>query len=140
MTPATETRVELRPPVGTGEMVFVLLECARDMRTITYRELSRLSDLAPSGIGAHRPLGFIRDELCRRHDLPWLSALAVSASDMRPGDNWLPPDHPLRADTWTPAQEELWRAMVARVYAYDWRSINLPLWLKGELRLVQPVR
>jgi putative restriction endonuclease len=65
-----------------------LVATAKAGKTITYKELGDKIGLH------HRPLqyvfGYIRDDICRRHDLPMLNALVVNADTQEPGGGWLP--------------------------------------------------
>ncbi len=102
------------------EAVFALLkQCARDMRTITYGEIAERC--GGTAVGAGYPIGYVRDEICRKHGRPWLSVIAVSGSDMRPGGNYLPEDVEIPEEL----NELWWRGMVAQVYAYDWSEVAI---------------
>ena len=108
-----------KPPKNTAEVLDVLKRCARDMRTIAYGDLAQEVGL-PDGRSIGRPLGYIRDEICRAHDRPWLIAIAVSGKTMRPSGSFLPEGVDL-ADN----DEHWWRGMVTQVYAYDWSGVTL---------------
>ncbi len=99
--------------------VFELLKkCAADMRTVTYQEIASEVGLATQGVGP--PLTYIRDEVCRKRGLPWLTAIAVSKPTRRPATGFLPEGVILRQD-----DESFWRGMVLQVFAYDWASVHL---------------
>jgi alkylated DNA nucleotide flippase Atl1 len=115
---------QIRIPAKTREVFEYLKECAEQMRTITYGEIANEVGLAKPGVG--RPLGYIRDEICRRRGLPWLNAIAVNLRTSRPGDGFIPEDITLHSDD----EEILWRGIVLQVFAYDW----LPLCLKTECK------
>jgi hypothetical protein len=66
------------------------------------------------------PLGFIRDEICRRRGLPWLNALAVNDSSWLPGDSFLPEGAAFGHD-----EQVLWRGAVLSVFAYPWETVDL---------------
>ena len=63
-------------PAKTDEVFSELVKAAQGMRTVTYGELANSAKLAKPGIG--RPLGYIRDEVCRARGLPWLTVIAVN--------------------------------------------------------------
>ena len=108
----------VRIPAKTAEVLEVLKQCAQDMRTITYGEIAEQCGLARPGTG--RPLGHIRDEVCRAHNRPWLVALAVNGRTRRPSGSFLPEGVDLSDD-----DEHWWRGMVTQVYAYDWSGVTL---------------
>lgn len=108
-------------PKYTPEILAELKRCADAMTTITYGDLAER-------VGAHqrntnRPLGYIRDEICRRHGRPWLSVLAVNAKSRWPGNAWT------QDDSIQVLKEEdgkrIWRGMVLQVYAYDWSGVEI---------------
>ena len=78
----------MAPPVKAREFLAYLKKCANQMRTVTSGELAKECGLAPSGIG-YQP-GYVRDEICRKRGLPWLSAIAVNMGMRRPGGSFLP--------------------------------------------------
>lgn len=106
-------------PAKTAKVLEVLKECAKDMRTITYREIAGLCGLAAPGLGVQ--LGYIRDEVCRARELPGLSVIAVKTDSMLPGDGFLPDELTLPENE----TEVWWRGMVLQVYAYDWADVAL---------------
>lgn len=109
----------LRMPAKTEEVFEYLKDCVFQMRTVTYGEIAQAVGLAKPGVG--RPLGYIRDEICRRRGLPWLNSIAVNAHTDRPGIGFLPQDITMgQAD-----EELLWRGMVLQVFAFDWSSVSL---------------
>lgn len=89
------------------------------MRTITYGEIAERC--GGTAVGAGYPIGYVRDEICRKHGRPWLSVIAVSGSDRRPGGNYLPVDVEIPEEL----NELWWRGMVAQVYAYDWSDVEI---------------
>ena len=107
------------PPKNTDEVLNVLKRCARNMHTITYGDLAQEVGL-PDARSIRYPLGYIRDEICRAHNRPWLVALAVNAQTKRPSDSFLPEGVDLSDDN-----EHWWRGMVTQVYAYDWSGVTL---------------
>jgi hypothetical protein len=112
-------RVSPLPPSAHTEAVFnCLKQCAAQMRTVTYGELATASGLAKESLG--QALSSIRVG-CRARDLPWLNALAVNARTRQPGSGYLPAE--LRATE--VERERHWRAMVLRVYAFDWQEVTL---------------
>ena len=106
-------------PKNTEDVLRFLKECALDMRTVTYGEIAERC--GGTAVGAGLPIGYIRDEICRKHGRPWLSVIAVSANDMRPGENYQPADVQIPEGL----RELWWRGMVAQVYAYDWSDVEL---------------
>jgi hypothetical protein len=65
-----------------------LVDAAQKRETLTYGGLGQR-------IRRHHrtlsyPLGYIRDEICRRRDLPWISAIVVNGNTGLPGDDFLP--------------------------------------------------
>lgn len=75
----------MAPPARTREVFDVLKECAEYMYTESYGEIANRVGLAPSGIGYQ--LGWIRDNICRRHGLPWINLLAVNKEEWFPGES-----------------------------------------------------
>ena len=64
-----------------------LVSCAKMKKTITYKELA-------DKIGVHHrtifhPLGYIRDEICDKQNLPLINVLVVKKDDHLPGDKFL---------------------------------------------------
>ena len=108
----------VRVPAKTDRVLETLKQCAKDMRTITYRELADATGLFPPGV--NRPLGYIRDEVCRKHQRPWLPAIAVSKATMRPSAGFAPEGMQLNLEN-----DHWWRGMVTQVYAYDWSDIEI---------------
>lgn len=104
-------------PSRTREVFEYLKRCASEMRTVTYGELGDAVGLP--AIGTAKPLGYIRDHVCRAQGLPWLNALAVNDKTRRPGDSFLPEGVTIGED-----EEHLWRGMVLQVFAYDWRGVS----------------
>jgi hypothetical protein len=110
-------------PKGTEETFKVLQEFAKYMSTITYEGLGERVGLP--AIGTNKPLGFIRDRICRPDGLPWLNALAVSKANRVPGESFIPES--AQSATKDPNNELLWwRGMVLQVYAYPWHTLHLP--------------
>jgi hypothetical protein len=108
----------MAPPARTREVFEVLRECAENMYTESYGEIAHRVGLAASGIGYQ--LGWIRDNICRRHGLPWINLLAVNKEEWFPGESFLPEGFQgSEAD-----QRTLWRGMVLHVFAYDWRHVE----------------
>ena len=106
-------------PKNTEAVLKLLKQCARDMRTVTYGDIAE--QCGGTAVGAGYPIGYIRDEICRKNGLPWLSVIAVSGSDMRPGGNYLPEDVHIPEEL----QEHWWRGMVSQVYAHDWSGVEI---------------
>src|SRR5687768_14452863 len=100
-------------PARAREVFEHLKKCARQMRTVSYGELANVTGLAPIGMGY--PLGYIRDEICRKRGLPWLSAIAVNVDTWKPGHSFLPDGFDFGDEG-----DRLWRGMVLHVFAFDW--------------------
>lgn len=66
-----------------------LVACAEQGRTITYKELSKLTGLHYHTI-IPSVLGCIRDEICIPRELPIINAIVVSSSDGIPGVSFMP--------------------------------------------------
>ena len=106
----------MTPPVKTREVFEFLKVCADEMRTVTYGDVAKACGLAPVGTGYQ--LGYIRDEICRKRGLPWLSAIAVNTDTRRPAESFMPEGVRMGRD-----EDRLWRGMVLQVFAYDWSSV-----------------
>lgn len=113
-----------RAPKNTEAVYSRLKLLAKRMRVETYGEIAAAMGNAEgreiAAISLNQPLGFIRDEICRRQGLPWLSALAVSAKDWRPGDSFLPLGVTFGGD-----EDVLWRGAVLATFGYPWDSVNV---------------
>jgi len=112
------------PYKNTIEVFDVLVEVSKYMQTITYEELSsevgKKTGTVPAPVSLNKPLGEIRDELCRKRNIPWLNALAVNKGTKIPGESFLPPGSTLNQD-----EEVLWwRGMVLQVHAYPWETLG----------------
>ena len=109
-------------PAQTEEVFEYLKKAAREMRTVTCGEIAADTGLAAPGTGY--PLGYIRDEVCRARGLPWLSAIAVSATTRLPGGAFLPEGAGVSADLDSEDFKIWWRGMVLQVFATDWLVIE----------------
>ncbi len=107
-------------PKGSKETFEFIKERAKYMRTVSYEELGAAVGLPP--IGTNRPLGFIRDAICRPRGLPWLNALAVGKGTHVPGESFLPEGV---SEEGTKNELLWWRGMVLQVYAYPWETLNV---------------
>ena len=113
-----------RAPKNTLAVFEHLKLLARQMRVETYAEIAdaigkaERRKIAP--ISLSRPLGFIRDRICRRQGLPWLNALAVNGTTWLPGDSFLPKGVAFGND-----EEVLWRGSVLAVFAYPWDQVRV---------------
>jgi len=67
---------------NTIEAFEVLVEVSKYMQTITYEDLAievgKKTGTVPAAVSLAKPLGEIRDDLCRQTHIPWLNALAVN--------------------------------------------------------------
>lgn len=115
----------MAPPAKTKEVFDVLKECAEYMYTDSYGEIAGRVGLAPSGIGLQ--LGWIRDNICRKHELPWINLLAVNKDEWFPGESFLPEGFEGTKED----KRTLWRGMVLHVFAYDWRKLNFEALVTG---------
>ena len=111
------------PPKKTQEIFDHLKRAAREMRTVTYGELAKSAGLANQGVA--KPLGYIRDEVCRARGLPWLTAIAVAKDTRQPNDGFSPDDDSVRLNWTKPDFRVWWRSMVLLVFATDWSEIEL---------------
>ena len=113
-----------RAPKNTEAVFNRLKLSAERMRVETYGEIAaaigKTEGRKIAAVSLSRPLGFIRDEICRPQGLPWLNALAVSADDWHPGDSFLPSGVAFGQD-----ERVLWRGAVLAVFAYPWESVRL---------------
>ena len=95
---------------------------AKRMRVESYGEIASTigeaegREIAP--VSLSRPLGFIRDKICRTQGLPWLNALAVNSGTWLPGDSFLPEDVAFGDD-----ERVLWQGAVLAVFAYPWHLV-----------------
>lgn len=106
-------------PAKTKPVLDYLERCAREMRTVTYKEVGEACEIAPVGLG--RQLAFIRDEVCRARGLPWLTAIVVqSANDRRPGEGFVPEGTTFNSHD----AVQMWRGMVLQVFATEWGAIE----------------
>jgi hypothetical protein len=108
-----------RIPAKTREVFEHLKICASQMRTVTYKEIADEFHLAKPGVG--RPLGYIRDTICRARGLPWLSAIVVNRHTDRPGRSFIPEGTTVLSEV---DKELLWRGMVLQVFAYNWTNVD----------------
>lgn len=109
--------VQPNRPAKTQEVFEYLRECARDMRTVTYKELGDAVGLP--AVGTPKPLGYIRDHFCIPRKLPLLTFIAVQSQSRRPGEGFLPEDLNSQVD-----DDLIWRAMVLQVFGYNWSSVD----------------
>lgn len=63
-----------------------LAACAKERRTITYKELGALIDYPAFYLGG--PLDVLRDEILLRHNLPRIDALVVNQNTHEVGDKF----------------------------------------------------
>jgi hypothetical protein len=97
---------------------------ASRMRVATYGEIALAigeqegRTIAP--VSLNLPLGFIRDNICRKRGLPWLNALAVNAEAWLPGDSFLPTGVAFGED-----DRVLWRGAVLAVFGYPWDTVEV---------------
>jgi len=111
-------RNQANAPKHAREVFEYLKRCAKQMRTVSYREIATVVGSHP--IAMRFSLGYIRDNICREHGLPWLNAIAVNWDTWYPGGGFLPKDVDM------PGEDErlMWRGMVLQVFAHDWTSVE----------------
>src|SRR5262249_42647441 len=97
-------------PAKTEAVFEYIKQCAKDMRTVKYKEVA--DEVGLTAIGMAYPLGYIRDHICRNRRLPWLNAIVVNSDTRRPGDSFLPSDF-----EFAESDELFWRGMVLQVFA-----------------------
>ena len=99
-----------------------LKQLAGRMRVESYGEIAAAigeaegREIAPLSLS--KPLGFIRDKICRPQGLPWLNALAVNTGTWLPGDSFLPEGVAFGED-----EQVLWRGAVLAAFAYPWHLV-----------------
>jgi len=111
-------------PKNSQQVFEHLKGLARRMRTESYGEIAQAiglkEDREIAAISLNRPLGFIRDQICRDRGLPWLNALAVNKDTWLPGESFLPEGVAFGRD-----DQVLWRGAVLSVFAYPWDTIDI---------------
>ena len=109
-------------PEKTDRVFSLLKEAARDRRCITYEELGKKASLAPIGIG--KQLEYIRDDVCRKRRLPWLTAIAVRKWIELPADGFAPEQSCISME---PLEDfkVWWKGMVQLVFDADWTEVEL---------------
>ena len=111
-------------PKNTQAVFERLTRLAMQMRVETYGEIATAigdaegREIAP--VSLSKPLGFIRDKICRPQGLPWLNALAVNSGTWLPGESFLPKGVAFGDD-----DRVLWRGAVMTVFAYPWHTVVL---------------
>lgn len=81
---------------------------------MTYGDLSKLVDHPAHFLG--KPLAYVRDDICARHNLPLLTVLVVDAATGLPGDSFLPGG---RGDLSDEQYREIVDEHSQRVFEYD---------------------
>jgi hypothetical protein len=91
-----------------------LVECAKTGRRTNYQELGAAIKMESRMFS--RPLAFIRDEICTRHNLPPLTVLVENKGKDVPGNSFAP----AALTSMTPADYKiLQEQMLQKVYTYD---------------------
>lgn len=91
-----------------------LVECAKSKRRTNYQELGVAIKMESRMFS--RPLAFIRDEICVRHNLPPLTVLIENKGKDLPGNSFAP----AALSSMTPADYNALREeMIQKVYNYD---------------------
>jgi hypothetical protein len=89
------------------------------MHTVTYGEVAEhVGGLSNEGVG--RPLGYIRDHICRKRGLPWLNAMVVGTATRRPSHGFLVEE----GKELGKYDEAWWRGMMLSVFAYPWDTVK----------------
>lgn len=101
-------------PKRAAAVLEQLKQCALQRRLITYSELATLVCSGPQNMG--RPLGYIRDEVCLKHNRPRIDALAVRKRPPLPASGFFPDGV---------VNERWWREQVKQVCDYDWSNTHL---------------
>ena len=113
-----------RAPKNSHAVFEHLKVLAMRMRVESYGEIAHTIGRAESreiaAVSLSYPLGFIRDEICRRRGLPWLNALAVNGATWLPGDSFLPEGVAFGDD-----ERVLWRGAVLAVFGYPWETVTV---------------
>lgn len=99
-------------PPQTREVFDFVRACAAEGRLTTYSEVARATGFMAQETSA--PLRFIWRRVCEAEGLPHLNAIVVNHKTKRPGKGYS-----LALD------EARWRAMVERVFAYDWSAVTI---------------
>lgn len=111
-------------PKNTREVFEYLKVLASRMRVETYGEIaaaiSKNEGRRINPRTLNKPLGFIRDRVCRKNSLPWINALAVNAQTRLPGDSFLPKGVAFGDD-----EKVLWRGTVLSVFGYPWENVTI---------------
>lgn len=63
---------------------------AKRGKTLTYKELAQKINSHPRALSYM--LGYIRDEICAKNELPLISSIVVRVDTQLPGDDFLPED------------------------------------------------
>ena len=111
-------------PKNSRAVFLHLKGLAAKMRVESYGEIARAigqaegREIAP--VSLNKPLGFIRDRICRERGLPWLNSLAVNGATWIPGECFLPEGVAFGND-----EANLWRGMVLSVFSYPWDNVEL---------------
>ena len=106
-------------PAKTPDVFDFLKRCAGQMRTVTYDEIGGEVGLTATTVCPC--IDYIRDEICRPRELPWLTTLAVSTETHFPCDGWLPDGTAVRGDH----HHTFWHGMVLQVFAIDWSKVEI---------------
>ena len=94
-----------------------LKENARNERIVTYGQLAEQVGLSRrKAMVVVPPLKRIL-KACQRHGYPWLTAIVVNQDTCRPGEGFTD-------ETDAEIEDKCWRAMVQKVYDYDWSKVD----------------
>lgn len=108
------------PNKNTRAVFSALKQCAKNMYTINYQALAAEAKIPWSRRSMSLHLGYIRDAICTKRNLPPINQLAVNKQTWRPGDSVLPAKFKVPPD----AEEHLWRGMVLQVFAFPWGNVE----------------
>ncbi len=91
-----------------------LVECANSGRRTNYQEMTEAVRMETRMFS--RPLAFIRDEICTRHNLPPLTVLVEHKGKAAPANSFAPSKlAEMSAEEYRKFEE----AMIAKVFAYE---------------------
>jgi hypothetical protein len=103
------------PHIQTAiKMLPHLIECAKTGKRTNYEEMGKAIKMESRMFS--RPLAFIRDEICVRHNLPPLTVLVEHKGKPLPANSFAPGQLSALSDADYKAFEA---AMIKKVFAYD---------------------
>jgi hypothetical protein len=91
-----------------------LIECAKTGKRTNYQEMGDAIKMETRMFS--RPLAFIRDEICVRHNLPPLTVLVEHKAKIIPANSFAPAQFIALSDSEYKALEQ---AMIKKVFSYE---------------------